>query len=117
MESIPKSMAVNKEYAAVVNGNSEVIIFKNGEKLKSFKTKFGASALAISPDNSVLAIGADDGKVYVYSVSDFTETAVMDSNRGEVTCLSYSPKGDLLAVGDSQRLIMVYDTATCQVIS
>jgi WD40 repeat protein len=48
----------------------------------------------------------------MYSISNSTlnQTAILDGNRGVITALSFSPKGDLLAVADTNRNIFVYET-------
>jgi hypothetical protein len=40
----------------------------------------------------------------------------LSSNRGAVTCVSYSPNGQLLAVADTQRAIFVYVSSTKEVL-
>jgi WD40 repeat protein len=47
--------------------------------------------------------------------AELTEQAVLEGNRGSITVLAYSPKGDMLAVGDTNRAILVYDTLTNEV--
>jgi WD40 repeat protein len=112
--SLPKDMATKGDISAIVIGE-EVILMKNGAKDKSLKTKFQSTSVDISPDGKTVAVGSDAAKVYLYNVSDFQEIGVLESNRGMVTCLAYSPSGNLLAAGDSQRTIIVYDTKTKQV--
>ena len=40
---------------------------------------------------------------------------MLEGNRGTITVLSYSPDGKYLAVGDTDRKIMVYDTKTHEI--
>ena len=37
------------------------------------------------------------------------------NHKGEITCMSFSPDGELLAVGDSNAKIIIYDFKTKQV--
>lgn len=53
--------------------------------------------------------------MHIYKLTGGTsleEKATLESNRGAITSLAYSPNGALLAAADSQRNVLVYDTAT-----
>ena len=41
--------------------------------------------------------------------------ATLERHRGEVTCLAYSPDGSMLASGDANREVLVWDASTNQV--
>ncbi|KAI8895270.1 WD40-repeat-containing domain protein [Globomyces pollinis-pini] len=110
--AIPKSMSVNGTTACVVTGANEVFLVKDGKKENSFKVPYSPTACAFSPDQKSIAVGAEDGKIHIHSTSDFKETSLLENNRGQVTCLAYSPNGEYLAAGDADRKVLVYDTAT-----
>ena len=46
----------------------------------------------------------------VFDVVTFNDKKVLSNNKGQITSLSYSPDGKLLASADSSRCIIVYDT-------
>jgi WD40 repeat protein len=57
-----------------------------------------------------------DNKVRLYKVTSdksLEDTSKsLSANGGAISALAYSPDGSLLAVGDAQRKIVVYDTQT-----
>jgi WD40 repeat protein len=108
-------MAFAHGSAAVATGGNQVLIISNGETKETLKTTVTPTAVALAPNGATLAVGQEDGKIQLYQVPGLKPVAVLESNRGQITCLAYSPKGDLLAAGDTQRNVLVYDTVTNQV--
>lgn len=78
-----------------------------------------AVATAIAPVGHSVAVGSEEGKVYLYDVDEATgslkDKGTLDDNKAPLTALAYSPDGSLLAVADAQRKILVYDIASGQV--
>ena len=73
------------------------------------------SSAAMRPDAGEIAVGGKDGKVRVFTVQNGGETlvpgAVLERHRGEVTGARYSHDGAMLATCDSNREVLVWDTA------
>ncbi|KAJ3335044.1 WD40 repeat-like protein, partial [Kappamyces sp. JEL0680] len=114
--SIPKSMSVVGSLVAVVTGASEVVLYENGAKKGTLACSgYSPTAVAISTSGAELAVGGEDNKVHLYSLPDFSPKAVLEANRGQITAISYSPDGKYIAVGDAQRMILAYDTASHEV--
>ena len=89
------------------------MVIKNGKKVSSIPVKSIPGAIAISVDGKEVAIGCQDFKVNLYSLTETTLTPLsitLESNRGEITAMAYSPDGKYLAVADSDRKILVYAT-------
>ncbi|KAI8923046.1 quinon protein alcohol dehydrogenase-like superfamily [Entophlyctis helioformis] len=112
--AVPKSLASRGATSIVVTIKDEVIVSTNGAKQSTIKTPYTPSSVAISPDGKTAAIGGEDGLVHIYSIdgASLNETSKIEGNKGTITAMAYSPNGDLLAVADSQRTVMVYNTAT-----
>jgi WD40 repeat protein len=103
-------LAVCKNTAAVITAN-QIQVYQNSALLKSIPvTGFTPTAVAIDPSGMDVAVGGDDMKVHFYSISSGTSNGLtIEGNRGEITCLAYSPDNKYLAVGDSNSKILVFD--------
>jgi WD40 repeat protein len=117
MNGIPKKISSKGGFIAVVTSSNEVLVRKQDATLASLKPEFTASAVAFSLDAKELAIGSTDGKVQFYSWDGkaLTLASTAEKNRGEVTCIAYSPNNQMVAIADTQRAVMVYDTSSKEV--
>ncbi|KAI3659976.1 hypothetical protein MP638_000024 [Amoeboaphelidium occidentale] len=114
-ESQPKCLASFGNLSVLGTLNKELVVVQDGKKVKNVSLTFAPTALAFNVNGSELAVGGEDCKVRLYAVSGTDLTAkstVLDSNRGAITALSYSPDGKLLAVADTDRKVLAYDPAT-----
>lgn len=113
--AIPKGVASAGDLAVAVLANKAVTIVGNAQK-SSVDLKFSASAVAVKPDGSEVAIGGEDNLVHLFKVGgdkSLEDTGKsLNANKGIITALAYSPDGNLLLVGDGQRKIVAYDTAS-----
>ncbi|KAH9254770.1 hypothetical protein BASA81_007188 [Batrachochytrium salamandrivorans] len=111
---IPKGLAVLGGLQVFVTHKDELVTSVNGSNETRVKLSYSPSAVAIAPNGSIAAIGSEEGDVYLYKVEGavLSVTGKLESNKGTITAISYSPKGDLVAVADTQRNVIVYDTAT-----
>ena len=113
-EGQPKSIATHGN-VAVVATTQKILVFQDNKKASEVEPGFAATSVAISVDGKEVAVGGEDFKVRLYSLSGTSLTAkpdVLDSNRGIITALAYSPDGKYLAVADADRKVLVYDTKT-----
>ena len=69
--------------------------------------------LALSPDGNTLAVGSGIG-LWLYQVSTMEPFALWDTERGLVSAVTFSPKGDLLATGNSDGGVSVWDVQSQQ---
>ncbi|KAJ1023592.1 hypothetical protein NDA16_003209 [Ustilago loliicola] len=113
LSSQPKGSAASTSGVVVVAGANGIDIISNGSKT-THSTTYTPCSTAISADASLVAIGAEDGKVHLYSLSSttLTETHVFSNNRSAVTALAFDPQLSLLAAGESSGKIQVYDLAS-----
>lgn len=111
--SQPKGSAASANGVVVIAGANGIDIISNGTKTHH-ATTYTPSGAAISADASHVAVGAEDGKVHLYTLSSstLTETHAFTNNRSAVTALAFDPQLSLLAAGESSGKIQVYDLAS-----
>jgi len=74
-----------------------------------------AKSVAISPDGSTVAVGSERDKlVSLFSVSggSLTPAGTIEGFRGAIVSLAFSPNGELLAAGDTDRYVRVFKIAS-----
>nr|KAJ3422867.1 WD repeat-containing protein 1 [Polyrhizophydium stewartii] len=110
---VPKSLAARGNLTIFVTTKDEITVVADGQK-SSTKASFVPTAVGLSPDGTTAAVGGEDGVVRLYAVQGtaLTEKGKLENNKGSIMAIAYSPKGDLVAVADSQRSVFVYETAT-----
>ena len=65
---------------------------------------------ALSKDATLCAIASADGKVTIYDVKQRKRLKTIDGDIGDVSCLAFSPDGDMLGVGYTYGSIVVLET-------
>ena len=98
----------------VVVTNSSVELFLGHVNVSCLKVNFQPTCVAISSCESEIAVGCSDCKTRVFSVNTghtLTQITEIDT-RSAISALAYSPKGDVLAIGDAGRQIEVYSRGT-----
>ena len=111
--AIPKGLSVQGKRAAIVTGASEVVIFNEGSKEHTIKIKgFEPTVVTLSPNADIIAVGGTDHKIHLYDLPGLKEVGVLEGNRGQISCIAYSPDGEMIAAGDTERLILCFDVKT-----
>lgn len=72
------------------------------------KQEHPCSAADFNPTGSLIAIGTTTGRWSVYSATDGQQIASFQCDRTAVTCISYSPEGDYVAVGMESGIVFFY---------
>ncbi len=67
---------------------------------------------AFSPDGEVLAVVNDVGEVFLDAADEGTSGPVLDTGAGGITTLEFSHDGSLLATGDENGVITIWDLAS-----
>lgn len=67
---------------------------------------------SFSPQGDLLATGAADSSVVLWSTSTWASWRFASGPTGPVRCLDFSPEGDLLATGGEDDVILVYEVDT-----
>ncbi|CAM9423674.1 unnamed protein product [Discosporangium mesarthrocarpum] len=98
----------------VVTTNQGVMLLRGVTPLHGVSTDYTPTSVALNPMGDEAAVGGQDGKIRVYKVvgDELVEgLQAIEGHRGEVSCLSYSPDGTMLAAGDALREVMVWARA------
>ncbi|KAJ3125479.1 WD repeat-containing protein 1 [Nowakowskiella sp. JEL0407] len=110
--SLPTSVSSNNGVSVSVTKNQEIVLLTpNSTSPSVTRVSWTPTVAAVSPSGNELAVGSEEAKIYIFSISgtSLTQTHILENNRGSITTIAYSPNGELLAVGDSERCIMCYD--------
>jgi len=67
--------------------------------------------LHISPDAKFLALGCDNGELYIHDASSLQMKLVKKDRKNPISEIKFSPNGQYLAVGCVDFLIFIYDVA------
>ncbi len=70
------------------------------------------NSIVFSPDNALIADGADDGCIYLLDVTAGTPRKALDGHHQAVKGVSFSPDGTLLAAGCADGSIVIWNAAT-----
>jgi len=99
----------NKLIIAVINGF--VIIIRGGKIVNKHPVKYQPTSVALSVDETKVAVGGKDNMIYSYTLSGdkLNDGPLLKGHRGALSCLSYSPDGQHLASADLNRDIFVWD--------
>ncbi|PDW03980.1 WD40 repeat domain-containing protein [Candidatus Viridilinea mediisalina] len=66
------------------------------------------TALAFSPDGSILVSGSSDNQVFLWNLTDASLLSnPLDEGNEEISSLAFSPQGDLLAAGGVQSVFLI----------
>lgn len=89
---------------------NEVVL--QGKGSATVAVDYEPQACALRSDATEAAVGGKDGQIRIYAVSadGLTEKQVIKAS-GPVSALAYSPNGALLASGDTNRNVYVFDTS------
>lgn len=70
------------------------------------------SALAFSPDSSILASGGRDHEIRLWDARTGAERFTLPGHDAPVLCLAFSPDGSTLASGGEDKAVRLWDNAT-----
>lgn len=109
----PSGVAVSKKSngLAVIATNNSVVVVRDGKIASKEAIKFQATCVALSIDDSEVAVGGADNKIHIYTLSGDKLTAKTEysNHRGAITRLQYSPNGKFLASCDTNREVLVFE--------
>eukprot|EP01090_Pellita_catalonica_P003495 TRINITY_DN13168_c0_g1_i1.p1 TRINITY_DN13168_c0_g1~~TRINITY_DN13168_c0_g1_i1.p1 ORF type:complete len:658 (-),score=131.48 TRINITY_DN13168_c0_g1_i1:88-2061(-) len=103
--------------SAIGTYDEKIHLVKNGAIVDSASVNYRPVSLAVSPSGNQVAVGGNDKKVHLFSVSGgkLSETAALTGHVGQVSALSYSADGKKLATAATK--IIVFSTGDNSVIS
>ncbi|XP_003744021.1 actin-interacting protein 1 [Galendromus occidentalis] len=108
-ESQPRGISTDGRLVAVA-GHKDITIIEGNSKKIVLPISYEASCVSLHPEGSHVAVGScSDNKVHAYAVtpSELDERATIE-HRAAITDVKYSPRGDLLAACDGNRMIRLY---------
>lgn len=114
---LPQAVAT-KNTVTVVALSDQLITYKDGKQASQFpiEDNFKATALDLSPKGDELAVGGSDNKVRFFEVAIDGSLQLVHKKTltqgGAISCIQYCAVNTLLAVGDANRQIIVYDTSS-----
>lgn len=119
-KGLPKSMATKGDLMIVSTVKNDVLLIGKGTTLlATIKHDKTPTAVGISNDGTEVAIGYEDASVKFFTLkagnTSLELVKEVKENKGEITCISYSPNGQFVALSDSQRMITVLETKNKEV--
>ncbi|XP_054766383.2 WD repeat-containing protein 1-B-like [Lytechinus pictus] len=110
LDSQPRALCRGAGDLTVVAGIEKVTIVRGSQKASVLDVTYVGTAVDIHPNQSEVAIGAETGKIYIYSLSSdtLTEKTIIDAHTEYVTRCRFSPDGEYLAACSSSKEIELY---------
>jgi WD40 repeat protein len=108
------SSAGGRIFVATTSG---IEIFSDGEAVGSLLTK-NFTPTAVAASESAVAIGDDQNVVHIYSIDSgnkLTEKEKLTASTSQITTLSFTSSGSLLAAGTSAGKIYVFDSSSWKI--
>jgi len=83
----------------------------DGQVIKAQDLGFQATCMALHPHGNEVAIGGKDNIIHVFNKNgnNLTKKYDLSGNPGYITCLDYSPSGQYLGSGDSNRQVRAWE--------
>ncbi|KAF0982040.1 hypothetical protein FDP41_011901 [Naegleria fowleri] len=109
------SVSADGKLIAISTHVGATLLSSEGKVLSEVKIEKDPQSISIKPDGTEIAVGCKDKKVRVYKIAGqkiVDSSAEYAENTAKIQKVSYSPDGSLLASGDSNFDVVVYDTAT-----
>lgn len=113
------NLALQKPEFALITTDSGIVLLHNSKVISTTKVNYTITSSSVSPDGTEAVVGAQDGKLRIYSISGdtLTEEALLEKHRGAITSIHYSPDVSMFASADSNREAVVWDRASREVLS
>ncbi|XP_010036941.2 actin-interacting protein 1-2 [Eucalyptus grandis] len=111
------SLALQCPEFALVSTDTGVVLLRGAKIVSTINLGFAVTASTVAPDGTEAIIGAQDGKLRIYSISGdtLTEEAVLEKHRGAISVIHYSPDLSMFASGDLNREAVVWDRSSREV--
>ncbi|KAK1660977.1 hypothetical protein QYE76_049136 [Lolium multiflorum] len=102
---------------ALITTDSAIVLLHKTTVTSTTKVSYTITSSAVSPDGTEAIVGAQDGKLRIYSISGdtVTEEAVLEKHRGAITTIHYSPDVSMFASADTNREAVAWDRATREI--
>jgi WD40 repeat protein len=104
-------MGMSANGLAVIATVKGVVTARDGAILSSLELG-SATAAAVTGDGCVAAVGCEDGRIHMFAVAATGELqphAILVKHRGAVTALAFSNSDRMLASGDANREVLIWE--------
>eukprot|EP00761_Pharyngomonas_kirbyi_P012572 gb/GECH01012599.1/.p1 GENE.gb/GECH01012599.1/~~gb/GECH01012599.1/.p1 ORF type:complete len:607 (+),score=133.53 gb/GECH01012599.1/:1-1821(+) len=114
----PTDLAVNpKDSKFVVAVSTKgIFIIRDDKVVDTMSVDFTPTSVDISPDGKEVAVGSKSKKniLYIYSIDgdSLKQEAALERHLGQIKTVRYSPDGSMIASGDANREIVVWDASS-----
>lgn len=98
----------NANLFATGGRDSTVIIWNNGAMQKRIRFDSRVRSMSMSNDNSVLAVGCDDGNMYLLNISTENKKLIGTTSQARMQSGAFSRQGNYLAFGSSTGFINIF---------
>jgi WD40 repeat protein len=112
------NIAAQQPEFALITTDSAIVLLHKTTITSTTKVSYTITSSAVSPDGTEAIVGAQDGKLRIYSISGdtVTEEAILEKHRGAITSIHYSPDVSMFASADANREAVAWDRATREVL-
>ncbi|XP_072032774.1 actin-interacting protein 1-like [Amphiura filiformis] len=109
--SQPKSICSSHGGLIVVGCVDQVQVYRTDVKSSSISVPYVAQSVAIHPNHQEIAVGANDTRIYIYSLdsSDVLTEKTQLKVGGAVNTLAYSPDGKFLCSSGQDKEVSLFD--------
>ncbi|MGE0607530.1 MAG: c-type cytochrome domain-containing protein [Pirellulales bacterium] len=114
---IVQALAMNPQGDLLASGGyREVKLWRRPTNVQQFKFASAGvvTALAVSPDKSLLATGSDDNTIQLHNTATGQAGATLSGHTGSVTSLRFSADGTQLISGSADKSIRVWSVPAGQ---
>ncbi|KAG0081576.1 hypothetical protein BGZ90_007017 [Linnemannia elongata] len=90
------------------SGTIKLFDLQSGGLVTSKSTNWGIGAMSFSPDGLQLAVGTDDGLIYLWGSQSDERDIELGGHTGGVDCIAYSPCGEWIASGSWDKTVRLW---------
>lgn len=114
----PKGVALSAAdpHTALVITSAAVVVVKGGVACAPFAAPYAPTAVDVSRDGKLVAVGGADKRVHIYSLDGATGALAQVAETREagaaISVVAFSPDSTLLAAGDAGKEVLLFNAET-----
>jgi WD repeat-containing protein 1 (actin-interacting protein 1) len=109
---IPLKSAQAAGKTVFITTKNGIHVVVGGQVVSNLQVPWNPTSVAVAPSGDEVAVGGDNMAVHVYTLAPdgkLSPKHELRGNKGSVGAVAYSPDGTMLAAGDAQKTILVFD--------